>query len=297
MSLVIADVLVRNDPVGARVPVVFDSPHSGGIHPPDLRVSCPQLLLRGLEDDALEALLASAPDHGATLLCALFPRVCIDPIREEDDLDPALLDGPWPVPLRPSARGVDGAGLVRSRLRPGVPPGVPLYDGTLAVADVAGRIERFYRPYHSQLGQILDGLVARFGAVWHINVQSMPSVTGGGVGGGEPVLADFVIGDAHGTSSDAALVGVLADGLRGFGYRVALNNPFKTMAMPRRYGNPARGRHSIQLEINRRLYLNEESLERHAGFATVKAALDAVIARVADHARCVLNAPDRLAAE
>ncbi|WP_298366598.1 N-formylglutamate amidohydrolase [Azospirillum sp.] len=286
MSLVIDDVLVRNDPLGRRLPILFDSPHSGRVYPQDIRFACPLGLLRHAEDSHVEELFASAPDHGATLLCALFPRVCIDVNRAVDDIDPALLDDSWPVPLNPTGRSAVGAGLIRSLLR----PGLPLYDGKLSVADVEERIGRYYRPYHSQMSQILDGLAGRFGAVWHVNCHSMPSVLGPSVLGlssssaAEPLLADFVIGDRDGATSEPGFVQLVADTLRGYGYRVALNNPYKGVELVARYGDPARGRHSIQLEINRRLYMNEETLERHDGFAALKAAIDSLIGRIAAYA-------------
>ncbi|PWC32609.1 N-formylglutamate amidohydrolase [Azospirillum sp. TSO35-2] len=286
MSFVIDDVLVRNDPangsamgtMGRRLPVLFDSPHSGRVYPADFQVICPHPLLRQAEDTHVEELFATAPDHGATLLCALFPRTCIDVNRAVDDIDPALLDGAWPTPLHPTARSMMGMGLIRSMLR----PGVPLYDGKLPAAVVADRIDRYYRPYHAQMRATLDRLAERFGAVWHVNCHSMPSTLG--PDGRDPLAADFVIGDRDGTTSEAGFVALVAETLRGFGHRVAINDPYKGVELLARYGDPARGRHSIQLEINRRLYMNEETLERHDGFARLKGEIDTLIRRIADHA-------------
>lgn len=278
MSFVIDDVLVRNDPVGHRLPVLFDSPHSGSVYPADFRVVCPHPLLRQGEDTHVEELFATAPDHGATLLCALFPRTCIDVNRAVDDIDPALIDGDWPVPLRPTPRSTLGMGLIRSMLR----PGVPLYDGKLPASVVAERIDRYYRPYHAQMRMALDGLAERFGAVWHVNCHSMPSSLR--PDGRDPLAADFVIGDRDGSTSEPGFVHLVAQTLRGFGYRVAINDPYKGVELLARYGDPARGRHSIQLEINRRLYMNEETLERHDGFNRLKGDIDLLIGRIADYA-------------
>lgn len=278
MSFVIEDVLVRNDPVGARLPVLFDSPHSGWCYPSDFGFSCPLPVLRQAEDTYVDELFAAAPEHGATLLCALFPRSYIDVNRAIDDIDPGLLDGVWPEPLAPTDKSALGMGLIRTMCR----PGMPLYDGRLPVAEVADRIDRFYRPYHFQVASILDGLATRFGAVWHVNCHSMPSTTSG-TAGGTPT-PDFVIGDRDGTTCEQGFVAFLSEVLSGFGYSVAVNNPYKGVELIARYANPARGRHSVQLEVNRRLYMNEETLEKHEGFPRLQRHLTTLVRLVAGYA-------------
>ncbi len=278
MSFVIEDVLVRNDPIGRRLPVLFDSPHSGLSYPRDFAFTCPLATLRQAEDTHVDELFAQAPEHGATLLCALFPRTYIDVNRAVDDIDPDLLDGPWPEPLRPTDKSAAGMGLIRSLCR----PGQPLYDGRLRVAEVAERIDRYYRPYHFQVASVLDGLAARFGAVWHVNCHSMPSTLG--PQSGQAVGVDFVIGDRDGTTSEPGFVALIADVLHGFGYSVAVNDPYKGVELIARYASPARGRHSVQLEINRGLYMNEETLERHEGFERLQRHLGVLIRRICTHA-------------
>src|SRR5215813_8497036 len=109
----IPGVLWRRDPQAEEVPLVFDSPHSGSSYPDDFRFSCPLNVLRAAEDTYVDELYASAPQLGATLIGALFPRSYLDPNRAVDDLDVALIDGPWPMPLAPSHRTRAGLGLVR----------------------------------------------------------------------------------------------------------------------------------------------------------------------------------------
>ncbi|WP_448204156.1 N-formylglutamate amidohydrolase [Azospirillum sp. sgz302134] len=278
MSFVIEDVLVRSDPTGRRVPVLFDSPHSGAVYPREFAFACPLPILRQAEDTHVDELFARAPDHGATLLCALFPRSFIDANRAVDDIDPALLNGPWPEPLNPTEKSAAGMGLIRTLCR----PGMPMYDGRLTVAEVVDRIERYYRPYHFQVAGILDGLAADFGAVWHVDCHSMPSAVGRG--SGRKSGPDFVIGDRDGTTSEPEFVDLLVEVLRGFGYTVAVNDPYKGVELLARYADPVRGRHSVQLEINRRLYMNEDTLERHDGFARLRNDLDILIHRICAHA-------------
>ena len=96
MSFEIPGVLWRRDPQATEVPLVFDSPHSGSHYPEDFRFCCPLNLLRTAEDAYVDELYAAAPEFGATLIGAIFPRSYLDPNRAADDLDNALIDGPWP---------------------------------------------------------------------------------------------------------------------------------------------------------------------------------------------------------
>ncbi len=50
------------------------------------------------------------------------------------------------------------------------------------------------------------------------------------------------------------------DFFRGAGYSVAINDPYKGVEIVRKHGRPAAGRHSLQIELNRRLYMDEATL-------------------------------------
>ncbi|MBJ7415225.1 MAG: N-formylglutamate amidohydrolase [Niveispirillum sp.] len=286
MSLVIDDVVVRHDPVGPAVPLLFDSPHSGTRYPADFDFTCPFPLLRQAEDTHVDELFSMVPDMGATFICALFPRSYIDVNRAPDDIDPAMLDGEWPEPVNPSPKSVAGMGLVRHLCR----PGVPMYDGRLPVGAVQDRIENYWRPYHELLSESLDALHGRFGAVYHINCHSMPSF----VIGPDRQSPDFVIGDRDGSTSEAGFTRLVVGTLRGMGYNVRLNDPYKGVELVRRYSCPPRGRNSLQLEIDRRLYMDEETLEPHAGFQELRANLATLVRVMRDYA---LDRTGRMAAE
>lgn len=275
MSLVIEDVLVRADPAQEPSPLVFDSPHSGSIYPPDFLYSCPLPLLRQAEDAYVDELFAFVPDLGATFLSALFPRSYIDLNRAPDDIDPEVLADPWPYPLYPTEKSAMGMGLIRRLCK----PGVPLYDGRLSVAQVAERIERYYRPYHAQLGGVIDALHNRFGFVWHINCHSMPTVAIP-ARGGTLQRPDFVLGDRHGTTCGPHLTAFVKSVLEELGYTVWINDPYQGVELIRRYSNPAQGRHSLQIEISRHLYMNEETLEKHDGFDVLIDRLSSLVARL-----------------
>src|SRR3546814_7578740 len=76
-------------------------------------------------------------------------------------------------------------------------------------------------------------------------------------------LADFVLGDRDGTTCDPTLIGIIEDFLVQRGYTVARNDPFKGVALIARIGRPEENRHSLQIEVNRSLYMDEERSEEH----------------------------------
>src|SRR5258708_29144228 len=102
----------RHDPIAPAIPLVLDSPHSGTEYPLDFDYAAPRALVRQAEDTHVEALWRSAPEFGATLIEALFPRAYIDPNRSLEDIDEALLDAPWPGPVTRSRKTEQGVGLV-----------------------------------------------------------------------------------------------------------------------------------------------------------------------------------------
>ncbi|QPF75524.1 N-formylglutamate amidohydrolase [Roseateles sp. DAIF2] len=269
-------------PEGQDLPLVCDSPHSGVEYPDDFASSLPLWQLRAGEDTHVDALWRDAPAHGATLIAARFPRSYIDPNRELGDLDPELLGGPWPEPLAPGEKTRLGYGLIWRQIG----KGLPIYARKLAVDEVQARIEHCWKPYHAALGAAVEGAHARFGAVWHLNLHSMPNNAFERLGlTRSDQLADFVLGDRDGTTCEPALLDVIEACLRGHGYSVARNDPYKGVALIGRIGRPAERRHSLQIEIRRPIYMDEVTREPNAGFEPLRTCLNETLAAVAAHVR------------
>ncbi len=259
--------VLRHDPAGAPVPLVLDSPHSGEHYPDDFDHAPSRADVRQAEDTHVARLWGGALAHGATLLEATFPRAYIDPNRSLEDIDPGLFDGEaWPGTVRLSRKTEQGIGLVW-RLARG---GAPLYARKLTVAEVERRIATCYLPYHAALDALLDERRAAFGAVWHLDCHSMPAVGDALADDPGRERADFVLGDRDGTTCAGEFTALVAQTLRGFGYSVALNDPYKGVELVRRHGRPAERRHSLQVEVKRTLYMDEQSLVPNAGYAGVE---------------------------
>lgn len=269
-------------PEGEPLPLVCDSPHSGTHYPADFRAAAPAGRLREGEDTHVEALWEAVPAVGGTLVAANFPRVYIDPNRMLDDLDPDLIDGQWPERLAPGEKTRLGFGLIWRN----IDAATPIYDRKLSVEEVRNRIETYYRPYHAALSKAVEESHWRFGAVWHLNLHSMPNNAYERLKKDSPhPLADFVLGDRDGTTCDPEFVGLIETALRDMGYSVARNDPYKGVQLIAQIGRPAERRHSLQIEIRRPLYMDERTRERNSGFATVQRDMGRLLLLVRDYLR------------
>lgn len=244
-------------------PLVLDSPHSGRELPTDFGTVMSENDLRNAEDCYVDRLYLPATGKGIALLAARVSRVYLDVNRAASDIDPELLAA-TPIDAAPaSGKARLGKALVWRTLD----DGRPIYQRRLSAQEIARRIARCHTPYHQQLKRLLDAAHARFGTVVHINCHSMNAVGGSqGEGGAGRARADFVLGDRDGTTCDAGLTAFVQRTLRQMGYDVKVNDPFKGVALVQAYSDPAAGRHSLQIEINKRLYMDEASLQPHAGF-------------------------------
>ncbi len=262
-------------------PLVLDSPHSGVDYPDDFGHACDLATLRRAEDTHVEKLYDFAPALGVAWIEAHFPRSYLDANRDTTEIDTGLLDAPWPHPV-----ASDPAVLSKVRLGKGLiwrctDDGVPLYQRQLSVAEIEQRIARCWQPYHAAVAQAIDAAHARHGYSLHINCHSMPAVASSHATDFPGLVhADFVIGNRDGQTASPALIAWMGDWLREQGYSVALNHPYKGVELVRRYGEPARHRHSVQLEINRRLYMDEATLAVHDGFVPLQATLSGLVTRL-----------------
>lgn len=262
----------------APVPLVCDSPHSGTHYPDDFRYAVDHAALRRSEDTHVDTLWSGVPQVGGSLICATFPRSYIDPNRVESDVDVAMLDGPWPHPASPSPRCIEqGNGLVW-RLTPEF---LPIYDRLLSRDEMERRIHHYWRPYRQVVDDQLRRVAERFGGWWHLNVHSMPSNAYERLGMKPQRLADVVLGDLDGSTCSPAFLDVVASAFKSRGYLVSVNDPYKGQDLIRTSGQPAKNRHSLQIEINRVLYMDEKTREPNAHFGTLKHDIDLVLREVA----------------
>jgi N-formylglutamate amidohydrolase len=94
------------------------------------------------------------------------------------------------------------------------------------------------------------------------------------------VRADFVLGDRDGTTCEPRFTEMVRATLSGMGYSVKVNDPYKGVELVRAYSDPKAGRHSLQIEINKRLYMDESTLAKTAGFQRLQASLGELLREI-----------------
>jgi N-formylglutamate deformylase len=277
------DAFRLHGPTVPAVPLVLDSPHSGLRFPADFDAIVSQLDLRDGEDCFIDQLYLPATDLGIPLLAAEFPRTYLDTNRHAGDIDLELIEGGrWPHAYVPSGKATIGKALIWRTLD----DGRPIYARRLTVEETVARIERVHTPYHGALQTLMDAAHAKFGVVFHLNCHSMNSVAGKmGEGGEGSERADFVLGDRDQTTCDPAFTEFVRTTLVSLGYVVKVNDPYKGVELVRAYSDPARGRHSLQVEINKRLYMDEQRCLPNEGYAALQRNLTTLIEAVRDFTR------------
>lgn len=271
-------------PAAPAIALVCDSPHSGTEYPGDFGYAVALTELRKSEDTHVHWLWDAVPRVGGTLVHATFPRSYIDANRHERDIDVAMLADAWPGEVAPSDRCLAlGNGLVPSH----TPTRSPIYARRLPAREVAHRIEHYWRPYRHTLAQVLQAAAAT-GPRWHLNLHSMPGNAYERLGRVAPgPLADVVLGDLHGRSCSADFTALVAGAFRERGYTVAVNDPYAGQDLLREFGNPARGHESLQIELNRAIYLNEHTRELLPRASDVRDDIADVLHDIAAHIRTV----------
>lgn len=251
------------EPLHRAAPLIFASPHSGRRYPPELLALARAglLSLRRSEDAYVDELFAGAAHHGAALLSATVARAYIDLNRDPAELDPEMFDERLPpAPATATPRVQAGLGAI-PRI---TGDGQQIYRGKLSLLEAKRRIAAIHRPYHAALADLITDTRSAFGCAVLIDCHSMPSCARGAH------APDIVLGDRFGASCHPSLTALVEATLRRMGYRVARNAPFAGGHTTQTYGRPARRTHALQIEINRALYIDEQSLERTNGFARVR---------------------------
>lgn len=249
-------------------PVVLASPHSGKVYPRHF-VEASRLdptLLRRSEDAFVDELFAAAPALGAPLLRARFPRAYLDANREPFELDPAMFEDSLPDYVNTSSPRVAGGLGTIARV---VTNGTDIYKGKLRFPEALRRIDTLYRPYHRALERLVEATRERFGVCVLIDCHSMPSIGGPMDRDAGSQRVDFVLGDRHGRTCAPSLTDLVDETLRGRGYRVARNAPYAGGFTTGHYGQPDAGVQTLQIEVNRALYMDEQRVERSAGLSNL----------------------------
>ena len=280
------------EPASQTVPFVFNAPHAGAVYPSSFLTESrlDALALRRSEDAYVDELFSPMSTLGAPVMAARFPRALLDLNREPYELDPRMFEGRLPPFANTRSMRVAGGLGTIPRI---VADGQEIYRGRVSVDEALRRIEWLYKPYHRTLRQLVNRTASLFGHAVLIDCHSMPSTS---VSRDDGLKADIVLGDRYGTSCVGVLTDLVDVTLRAKGYSVTRNKPYAGGFITEHYGEPALGRHALQIEINRALYMDERTMTKRPGFETLLRDLAQVFEIVTQEIEGDLT-PRRIAAE
>lgn len=259
-------------PRGRETPVVVEVPHAGLAL--DAETLCtliaPASAVGRDADLYVDELYEGAPDHGATMLVATSSRYVVDLNRAETDIDKDSVIG-----------GGTAVRATRGLVWRLTSDGAAAIPGPLPRAEVDRRLELVYRPYHRALAELLEQKRARFGYAIVLAAHSMPSTGRAGHGDPDEVRADVVPGTRGRTSAAAPFIDAVDAHARAAGLSVAHDTPYRGGYTTAHYGRPDLGVHVVQVELARRLYMDEATLRRSARFEETRRFCAGLVAALA----------------
>jgi N-formylglutamate amidohydrolase len=232
---------------GNAGPVIISVPHAGRTYDPVLveALRVPLSAILPLEDRYADRLTEAASTAGFPVIVAQVPRLAIDLNRAPDDLDPVSIRGGFARGAPTSAKARAGLGLIPTRLwSVGA-----LWRAPFERCDIDARLRDVHAPYHAALAGALEAARLRWGSAILIDLHSMPPIK-------DDNAPDIVIGDRFGTSASSRLTAVAESVFQAAGLRTAINAPYAGGYIVSRHARPHANIHALQVEIDRRLYLD-----------------------------------------
>jgi N-formylglutamate deformylase len=274
-------------PTGAETPVIVEIPHAGlDLPAPFLEpMAAPARALAHDADLYVDGLYADAPAQGATVLVCRTSRYAIDVNRAETDVDAEVVEG---------AR--NDVALQHGLVWRKTSEGETALSRKLTRLELEERLDLVWRPYHATLAALVEQKRARFGVALVLAAHSMPSIERPRerARGAAPTRtrADVVPGTRGRRSAAGALIDVVDAHARAHGWTVRHDDPYAGGFTTQHYGRPLEGVHVVQVELSRRLYLDEITLHPGVDFQAVREWCRELIARLG-HAAMLTGPPGR----
>ena len=242
--------------------MLLSVPHSGREYPDWLiaLATAGKPALTGLEDPLVDRLVWRALQRGCGAVIARAPRAAVDCNRAEDEVDPSVVDGARRG--RVSARARGGLGIVPARTQ----QHGYLWRRAITPKQLEDRLSQAHRPFHEAIEAQLAALVERFGCALLLDCHSMPPPP-------DDVPA-LVFGDCRGKTAHGWLSSEAVAIARRSGFEAGLNDPFAGGHVIERHGRPAAEVHALQIEIDRRCYLDERLQRPGKGFDKIASLIE-----------------------
>lgn len=251
-------------------PMVLSSPHSGRDFPQEfLQNSCrSESELRSSEDSFVDDIIFEASQAGIPMISMNIPRTFVDVNRDKIEIDDTMFFDKTPSPEAVGSRRCRvGLGVIH-RI---VAQNKPIYDGLLSFAEVQERIKFVYEPYHKRLKQLIDKCQKKFGFCLLVDCHSMPSKICNIMNENKPV--EFCISNLFDESCPQPISNFIGNQLTQKGYRVEFNRPYAGAFITFNYCQPRKNIYTLQIEINRSLYMDENVHKKNDNFQHISSDL------------------------
>ena len=249
-----------------QYPIVLSSPHSGRDFPKEFLQNscCTEKELRTSEDCFVDELIVSASNAGIPMISMNIPRTFVDVNRDKIEIDDTMYFD--------KKASSDNIGSRRCRVGLGVIHRIitqnkPIYDGLLSYEEVKERIKFVYDPYHKRLKQLIDKCQKKFGFCLLLDCHSMPSKICNIMNEIKPV--EFCISNLFDESCPAPISEFMGKALSDKGYRVEYNRPYAGAYITFNYCQPRKNIYTLQLEMNRSLYMEENVYKKSSQFQQI----------------------------
>ncbi len=143
-------------------------------------------------------------------------------------------------------------------------------------------LELYYFPFHEKV-QKMEAALYKKGTCpprYHFDVHSMPSVATATHKDAGKKRPDVVISDCEGKSCSTEFKDITLKEFQDAGFQVSYNWPYLGGRMTEQYGKPAEDKHSIQIELNRALYMDEKTREKNQNFQNLQEQLEKVLRNI-----------------
>ena len=251
--------------------LILSSPHSGSFYPEDFlslsNIQLPDLIQN--EDSLVDNLIDGTLYNNNIILKAIWSRSVIDVNRaindfHHNDFDPPIIE----LKALPTKYARSGIGVIP--IRSGIND--KMYISKLPGGVGMKWLNLAWKNYHNTLNNLLNKTYSKFGHYVLFDFHSMPSFSET-----KQKHADIVLGDCHGKSIGSNFIDFIENQLKRSGLHIKRNSPYSGGYITENYGKPKEGKHTIQIEINRSIYMNEKSREKNSNFNECKKVLSELI--------------------
>lgn len=262
-----------------KFPLILSIPHCGTVFPQEFldAVNVDVNTLRKNEDIFVYDLLKQAIDEAQiTALKLNLNRAFIDVNRAKVEIDPNMFfDYPREDIGLNQQRSRYGLGIIHKITA----DSQPIYSGKISYKEAEERIKNVYDVYHHTLKNLIDRAINKFGFCLVLDCHSMPSKICSIIS--ESPRIDYCLGNLFEQSCPNKISFYVENELSKREYYVSKNRPYSGAYITFNYCEPRKQSYTLQLEINREIYADENQLEKNANFQRVSYDLSKVVMQLA----------------